>query len=105
VPVVIDNTSERYACVPEKFRAVQCAHLPAGETRAAFIERVKRLLPPESASARSAGSAVASAVPAPRADPPALRAVYVAIAAAVLLVEDGLVGGNVLCELRVIIAE
>jgi hypothetical protein len=31
--------------------------------------------------------------------------VYVAIAAAVLLVEDGLVGGNTLCEPRVIIAE
>jgi TIR domain-containing protein len=44
VPVVIDDTSERVASVPEKFRDVQWTHLPAGETPAAFIERVKRLL-------------------------------------------------------------
>ena len=44
VPVVIDDTSERVASVPEKFRDVQWTHLPGGETSAAFIERVSRLL-------------------------------------------------------------
>ena len=57
VPVVIDDTSERVASVPEKFRDVQWTHLPAGETPAAFIERVKRLLSLESASTRPARSA------------------------------------------------
>jgi hypothetical protein len=89
VPVVIDDTSERIASVPEKFRDVQWTHLPAGETPAAFIERVKRLLSRESAStrpARSGDSAVASAAPALRA--PIRRRtglLYGAIAAAVLL--------------------
>jgi TolB-like protein/Tfp pilus assembly protein PilF len=44
VPVVIDDTSERYASVPEKFREMQWTHLSAGDTSAAFIERVTALL-------------------------------------------------------------
>jgi len=96
VPVVIDDTSERVASVPEKFRDVQWTHLPAGETPAAFIERVKRLLSLDSASARparSAGSAVASAASAPRA--PIRRrtgVLYGAIAAAALLLALGFFG-------------
>ena len=67
VPVVIDNTSERVASVPDKFRDVQWTHLPAGETTAAFIERVRGLLSPETAPAperaHSAGGAVAGVSP------------------------------------------
>lgn len=37
VPVVIDDTSERSASVPEKFRDVQWTHLPRGETSSAFV--------------------------------------------------------------------
>src|SRR6201993_4044486 len=44
VPVVIDDTSERVASVPDKFRDVQWMHLPNGETSVAFIERVSNLL-------------------------------------------------------------
>jgi Tol biopolymer transport system component len=44
VPVVIDDTSERYASVPDKFRDVQWTRLQAGDTSPAFIERVSRLL-------------------------------------------------------------
>ncbi|MGH7118807.1 MAG: TIR domain-containing protein, partial [Acetobacteraceae bacterium] len=44
VPVVIDDTSERHAIIPDKFRDVQWTQLPAGETPRAFVERVSRLL-------------------------------------------------------------
>src|SRR5207248_5349164 len=45
LPVVIDATIDVNARVPEKFRDVQWTHLPGGETPAAFVERVRRLLP------------------------------------------------------------
>ena len=44
LPVVIDPTLDASARVPERFRDVQWTHLPAGETPAAFTERVRRLL-------------------------------------------------------------
>ena len=50
VPVVIDDTPERSASVPEKFREVQWSRLPAGETPRAFVERVLHLVVSERAS-------------------------------------------------------
>lgn len=47
VPVVIDDTSDAGAFVPEKFREVQWTRLPGGETPPAFCARVKALLNPE----------------------------------------------------------
>ena len=47
VPVVIDDTSDARADVPERFRQVQWTRLPGGETPPAFVERIKRLLAPE----------------------------------------------------------
>jgi TolB-like protein len=47
VPVVVDSTLERDAIVPDLFRAVQWTRLPEGETTVAFVDRVKRLLSPE----------------------------------------------------------
>jgi TolB-like protein/cytochrome c-type biogenesis protein CcmH/NrfG len=44
LPVVIDATRDAEALVPEEFRAVQWTRLPAGETTAAFVARVKNLL-------------------------------------------------------------
>jgi TolB-like protein/Tfp pilus assembly protein PilF len=44
VPVVVDATPDSTARVPEKFRTVQWTRLPAGETAAAFAERVSALL-------------------------------------------------------------
>jgi TolB-like protein/tetratricopeptide (TPR) repeat protein len=58
VPVVIDSTPERGAHVPEKFRELQWTRLPSGETSAAFVERIRRLLAPDSASARGGGHGV-----------------------------------------------
>ena len=43
-PVVIDNTPDATARVPEKFRAVQWTRLPSGETPATFSQRVTALL-------------------------------------------------------------
>jgi TolB-like protein len=46
VPVVIDDTLNASAHVPDRFRHVQWTRLPDGETSASFIEQVKRLLSP-----------------------------------------------------------
>src|SRR5215469_14518128 len=40
VPVVIDQTSDSRADVPDRFREVQWTRLPAGETPVAFIDLV-----------------------------------------------------------------
>ena len=45
VPVVIDDTSDSRADVPDRFREVQWTRLPGGETSPAFVERVRRLPP------------------------------------------------------------
>jgi hypothetical protein len=44
LPVVIDDTNDRIASVPEEFRAVQWTRLPGGVTPATLAERVARLL-------------------------------------------------------------
>jgi TolB-like protein len=46
VPVVIDETMDQGASVPEMFRAVQWTRLPDGETPPAFAERIARLCSP-----------------------------------------------------------
>jgi TolB-like protein/Tfp pilus assembly protein PilF len=46
VPVVIDNTHDQDARVPDKFREVQWTSLPGGETSPPFLERLQRLLSP-----------------------------------------------------------
>jgi TolB-like protein len=64
LPIVIDGTTDVHARVPDKFREVQWTHLPAGETAAPFVERVRRLLangaaPPPHAQPRLAPRAAA----------------------------------------------
>jgi TolB-like protein/tetratricopeptide (TPR) repeat protein len=44
LPVVVDDTPEPAARVPDQFRAVQWTRLPGGATPTAFVERVQRLL-------------------------------------------------------------
>lgn len=46
VPVVIGDTSDEEADVPESFRAVQWTRFPAGSPSSAFVDRVARLLAP-----------------------------------------------------------
>jgi TolB-like protein/predicted Zn-dependent protease len=67
VPVVIDETSERAASVPDKFREVQWSRVPAGQTSPAFVERVLRLLARYPQSGRS--TAAAAVAPSPRGGP------------------------------------
>jgi TolB-like protein/tetratricopeptide (TPR) repeat protein len=85
VPVVIDDTSDSRADVPERFRQVQWTRLPGGETPPAFVERIKRLLSPE----RSPLSAVSGAAPGLREPMRASRTskpVLLALVALVVLV-------------------
>jgi TolB-like protein len=44
IPVVIDDTDDREAEVPDEFRCVQWTRLRNGETSTAFVERVRGLL-------------------------------------------------------------
>src|SRR5438093_9760642 len=44
VPVVIDETTEGQAAVPEEFMRVQWTRLPHGVPSTQFVEQVKRLL-------------------------------------------------------------
>ena len=52
LPVVIDDTLDREADVPDVFRNVQWTRLPQGEPAAAFVERIKGLLGSASVRAR-----------------------------------------------------
>jgi TolB-like protein/Tfp pilus assembly protein PilF len=47
VPVVLDDTSERSARVPDSFKHVQWTRLPGGVKSPAFVARIKQLLLPE----------------------------------------------------------
>ena len=82
-PVVIDETSEQSARVPDKFRAVQWTRLPAGATPPAFSDRVAALLcgaaKPVSLPRRE------PARPAQRAKVPATWAAVIAIVAIVAI--------------------
>ncbi len=61
VPIVVDDTPDREAFVPDAFRAVQWTRLPQGETPLAFVERLKRLLSPAlSPLSTVSGAAVAA---------------------------------------------
>ena len=51
VPVAIDDTPERGAAVPEKFRQVQWTRLPGGSTPPAFVERIRQMLTPDESRA------------------------------------------------------
>jgi TolB-like protein/Tfp pilus assembly protein PilF len=68
-PVVIDDTNDADARVPDKFRSVQWTRLPGGEGPAAFCQRVTALLSgtagPAHAAASRAGSPRRTAVPWP----------------------------------------
>ena len=67
VPVVIDETREADAIVPEEFLRAQWTWLPGGETPPAFAQRVRQLLglhraPPRSAKAAASGAVEPGAV-------------------------------------------
>jgi len=84
-PVVIDETSERRAAVPDKFHEVQWTRLPAGDTPPAFTERIARLLSPEPLSSSFDLSHAAGFIGKRQAASRKLGTVPVAIAAVVIL--------------------
>ncbi|MEN9632420.1 MAG: hypothetical protein RL077_824, partial [Verrucomicrobiota bacterium] len=93
LPVVIDTTNEPGALVPDRFRKVQWTRLPAGETPAAFVARVQKLLGgtiAPVAAAVHASSQTSAPTQAPRSEllrwvSAALSVVVVALVAFVLL--------------------
>src|ERR1700722_11265971 len=99
VPVVIDDTSDARADVPERFRQVQWTRLPGGETPPAFVERIKRLLSPELSQEPTGTARVAARIAAapttPKPVPAFWRSQAVLVATiAVLVLELGYLAVN-----------
>lgn len=86
VPVVIDDTPERFASVPDKFRDVQWTHVPAGEIPVAFTERIKRLLSPDQASVQSYSGTVSPRNPPKFRKPPPVSRLGLALPVAVAVI-------------------
>jgi hypothetical protein len=77
LPVVIDNTAEAGARVPDKFRAVQWLRLPDGQPTAALEALCRRLVsgegPPPSSGERARTPRAPGALPPPQAGGAAAR--------------------------------
>jgi len=84
LPVAIDDTPDDDEQVPEKLREVQWTRLPAGETPPAFVERVRRLLSPEAATAVRSSASAASGPRASSRSKPAVLAVIALLSAALV---------------------
>ena len=80
LPIVIDDTRDDDARVPERFRDVQWTRLPGGETPPAFVDRVRHLLAGEASTQMRAN--VQKNHRAPSSSPPK-RGVPVAVAGAI----------------------
>ncbi len=100
VPVVIDDTPEYEATVPESFAKAQWSRLPGGEPSTAFVEQVKRLASPGAQTANPIATDSRpprpAVTPAPQAAPPkrglpvwALVVMVVVIAAACVAIFGG----------------
>jgi TolB-like protein len=61
VPVVIDDTKDQDAEVPDSFRAVQWTRISGGETPPGFVQRILQLLAPGAHVARTSPGAAAPA--------------------------------------------
>jgi TolB-like protein/Tfp pilus assembly protein PilF len=64
VPVIVDDTREADANVPEQFLKAHCTRLPGGEPTPQFVEQVKRLLQPSRPVDAGSRPATRSAPPA-----------------------------------------
>jgi len=97
LPVVVDDTSDSEALVPEKFREVQWTRLPLGANADAFVEHVRRLIEPGPSSSSSAtGHSPPKPAPSTRVSPstvqsrsPANRSVLTWIVMTVLILGIG----------------
>jgi hypothetical protein len=85
VPACVDATPESSADIPESFQRVQWTRLPGGETPAAFVERIKRLLSPELSPLKGVSGAapgLKEPVRASRRSKPVLLAIVAVVLAA-----------------------
>jgi TolB-like protein/tetratricopeptide (TPR) repeat protein len=73
LPIVIDDTADAAARVPDRFREVQWTRLPGGETPSAFTERVLRLLGEEPAGTAPVTPRASAAAVGPKPFPPTTR--------------------------------
>lgn len=73
LPVVIDETADSAARVPDRFREVQWTRLPGGETPPAFAERVVRLFESEPVVPAPAGIRRSVTTAYPRTAQPSTR--------------------------------
>ena len=86
LPVVIDETADAVARVPDRFREVQWTRLPGGETPPAFVERVGRLVQGESGG--SVPTNPKAAPPSPRSRAALLATIGVVVLALGYLVAN-----------------
>jgi TolB-like protein len=95
LPIVIDDTSDSQAMVPEKFREVQWTRLPAGANTDAIVDHVRRLLSPDAAppvatSVRSPVPPISSmSAASTRSMGPASRSLVPSIASGLLILVIG----------------
>jgi TolB-like protein/cytochrome c-type biogenesis protein CcmH/NrfG len=86
LPIVIDDSREGDALVPDRFREIQWTRLPAGETPPAFVERVASLLAhTHSAAAAERTATVQTAVAPIAAASPWSKPAVLLVSAAVLI--------------------
>ncbi len=87
VPVVIDDTRERGASVPDKLHEVQWTRLPGGETPPAFVARVAALLGVANpvSTANRPGPALVSVMPAQTRDRRAVWSVLGLVALGIVI--------------------
>ncbi len=83
VPVIIDETKDADARVPDKFREIQWTRLPNGETTPEFVNRLRRLLAPD--SSLSSAPSIPNAVPDSRASPPRRLSLPLIVLSALLI--------------------
>src|ERR1700730_9589561 len=88
IPVVVDDTPERGASVPDKFHQVQWTHLPGGQASPAFVDRIAALLGSTAAAATANGPSPVLAS-APLAQTRNRRALGIALGLAALAIAIG----------------
>ena len=84
LPVVIDDTSDATARVPDRYRQAQWTRLPDGVTPSAFVERVSSLLAPDRHNSRAPTRPSPASTPKARTIPRAFLALLLLAAVAVV---------------------
>ena len=86
LPIVIDETADAAARVPDRFREVQWTRLPGGDAPPVFAERVARLLEAEPAGTAPAATRASTAPTTPKSAPASSPRAKAALLATVTVV-------------------